>query len=840
MEGTLSAPPGVSDAKLPRELYVPGSGVRDEAVLPDAGINPAWSEFFESYQRHGSGVLKEWREVALRISRDRGLAYRPDLGEGSHWTLDPIPWIFPQAEWSLLEAGIAQMTRLYSAILADLYGPQTLLDRGLVPASIILAHRGYLRVLHDCPPSAKMIGLGMTAFDLARDSAGKAFVLNSRFDCPYGLGVALENRTVVNRVLPNLFRRCQVRRIGYFFNDWFDYLAERAPAVEEGETPRIVVLDSDSGNVNSEIGFLANYCGITRVVPSDLTVRGGKVSLKTLNGLKPVDVIWKVTHGRDLDPLDANWRWTAEGVPGIFEAMRHGKVAVASHPGAEVLQSPGLFPFLRPICRELLAEELLLPPVETWWCGDPVARSHVLANLPNMVVKSVGHHSDFRTRYGQRQSAAELAELAARIEAEPERFVGQEQIEISTVPTSREDGLVPRGAVLRSFSFLDSKGAPRVMPGGLGRVSTAEGVIISTRESGESKDIWVRALAPDAPISIERRLEQSRAISPEVVPSRRGENLYWAGRYGERTDSIARFANRLVIGRTSGFSYGRDLEAKHEKTLVEALFHVFEADDVVRTTGDPDKRLALILSDGNCVAGVGANLNSFYRASMAAREEWSITSIFAIESARARWFGGTPAVYESPFPYERELQNLALNLAAFHGFNLDSMTRDEAWALLDAGCRIERTSILAGLLSYLLEVDEPEPMGNLLDESVLFVSDSLGTYQSKFHSVPTTGLTLKLLLGEEDYPRSMRYLLARLANVFEKLTAPSRSAHPRERILPMQAELDGFLHLLGEGSDFSPEKRKAALAFLASIRERGNELHDYLTTTYFSHAGYHG
>jgi uncharacterized alpha-E superfamily protein len=261
---------------------------------------------------------------------------------------------------------------------------------------------------------------------------------------------------------------------------------------------------------------------------------------------------------------------------------------------------------------------------------------------------------------------------------------------------------------------------------------------------------------------------------------------------------------------------------------------------VVRKLNDPDKRLALILSDDRCVAGVGPNVNSFYRASMAAREEWSITSIFAIESARARWFGGTPDVYESPFPYERELQNLALNLAAFHGLNLDSMTRDEAWALLDAGCRIERMSILAGLLSYLLEVDEPEPMGNLLNESVLFVSDSLGTYQSKFHSVPTTGLSLKLLLGEEDYPRSMHYLLARVANVFEKLTAPSRSAHPRERVIPMQAELAGFLELLGDGDAFDPAKRKAALAFLASIRERINELHDYLTTTYFSHAGYHG
>lgn len=838
MNGISAPPPGPIALHVPPELYRLGEGARDEAVRLDGAPTPAWTEFFDSYHRHGTPGLREWREVALRISRDRGLAYRPDRGEGPHWTLDPIPWIFSPEEWQSIESGVAQAQRLAAAVLADLYGPQTLIDRARIPASIILGHRGFLRALHDFPPGDKAIGLGLSAFDLARGPGGRTYVLNARFDCPYGFGVALENRTVVNRVLPNLFRRCQVRRIGYFFNDWFDYLASCSPTGVQ--TPRIVILDSSEGGENSEIGFLANYCGITRVLPSDLTVRNGSVWLKALSGLKPVDVIWKVTHGRDLDPLEANWRWTAEGIPGMFEAMRRGNVAVASHPGAEVLQSPGLFPFLAGLCRDLLGEELLLPPVATWWCGESTARSHVLANLSKMVVKSVGHHSDFETLYGQRLSAAELAELRARIEAEPERYVGQEELAISTVPTSQDGGLVPRGAVLRTFSFLDAQGEPRVMPGGLGRVSTAEGVIISTRESGESKDIWVRSTAPDAPISIERRLERTQAISPEVVPSRRGENLYWAGRYAERTDSIVRFANRLVNGRTTGFQYGRELEARHEKSLVEALFGVFEADAWLEKAPNPDKRLELILSNPACPAGIRANLTRFHRACMAAREEWSLTSILAIESARDRWFDGTTGDFESPYRYENDLQVLALNLAAFHGLNLDSMTRDEAWGLLDAGCRIERAGILVSLLAHLLEANEPAPMGTLLAESVLFVSDSLGTFQSKFHSVPTTALALRLLLGEEDYPRSLRYLLDRLEIVLEKLTPPARSEPPLGRIAPMKRDLEDFLEVLGEVQDLGAETSAEALVFLVSMRERLAELHDYLTTNYFSHAGYHG
>ncbi len=832
MNGISASPPGTQPIKVAPDLYRPGLGVPDEAVLPDGTPTPAWEWFFESYQRHGVRGLQEWREVAARISRERGLAYRPNYGEAARWSLDPVPWIFSPEEWELVESGVAQMLRLASAILADLYGPQTLIDRGVVPASVVLGHRGFLRALHNYPPSENAIGLGLSAIDLARGPGGRFFLLNGRYDCPYGLGVALENRTIINRVLPNLFRRCQVRRIGYFFNEWFECLADRAPS-GSGQ-PRIVILDSEGGSASSQMAFLANYCGITRVHPSDLTVRGAKVWLKALSGLKPVDVIWKATHGRDLDPLEANLRTTAAGVAGIFEAMREGKVSVASHPGSEAIESPGFFPFMGAICQALLGEELLLTPAPTWWCGDEASRKHVIENLSKMVIKSVGHHSDFPTRYGQRLSAAELSELTAVIKANPERYVGQEEIQIATLPASQEQGLIARGAVLRSFCFLDAKGVPHVMPGGLGRVSTAEGVIVSTRDSGESKDIWVRAHELDAPISIERRLEKSRAISPEVVPSRRGENLYWAGRYAERTDSIARFANRLVAGRVAGFSYGRDLEARHEKVLIEALFAIFEAEVWIDHQPDPNKRLGLVLADVHCPAGVGANLRFFNRAAMAAREEWSVTSILAIESALTKWESGTVGPFESPYRYENQLQTLALNLAAFHGLNLDSMTRDEAWGLLDAGCRMERMMILTGLLHNVIATDEAPPMLNLLNESVLFVSDSLGTFQTKFHAVPTTELMIRLLLGEEDYPRSLRYLLYRLEHDLAKLNPTAQNERPIELVVPLREQLTAFMAAL----DTAPFSKEATLAYLHGVRESLNHLHDFLTTRYFSHAGY--
>ncbi|MEX2579655.1 MAG: circularly permuted type 2 ATP-grasp protein [Verrucomicrobiales bacterium] len=815
--------------------YAPDASRRDEAMGRDGSVSPAWAEIFESCRHHGEGVLEAWRRDAARTSRERGLAYRSDSLDGTEegWTLDPIPWVISAEEWSRLEAGLSQRLLLYSAILADLYGERRILDKGLVPMEIVLGHRGFLRTLHDLPPDEHTVGLGMTAFDLAKDGGGRPFVLNDRFDSPYGLGLALENRTVVNKVLPDLFRRCQVRRVGYFFSSWFEYLAGRSPS--DSPNPRVAILDSSPDGGSSEIGFLANYCGIPRVTASDLTVRDARVWLKALSGLEPVDVIWKTNAGRDLDPLESSHGMTA-GVSGLFEAMRENNVAVASHPGAEVLQSPGFYPFLANLCRELLGEDLVLPPVATWWCGDPAARRFVIDNLSSMVVKTVGHHSDFRTRYGRRMPREDLAQLKARIEGDPGRYVGQEELTISTIPTSTDHGLAPRGAVMRTFSFLDAGGIPRVMPGGLGRVGTADGVIISTRQSGESKDIWVRSPVADEPISIARQVEQGRIISPEVVPSRTGENLFWSGRYAERTDSIVRFATRIIEGRSSGFSYDHELDAEHERALVKGLFRIFELGALLKKAKTPDERLDRVLRDETCPVGIAANLRSFHRACLAAREEWSPTSILAIESACDGWLEESEGVAPE-LRIESRLEALQLNLAAFLGLNLDSMTRDEGWALLDAGRRIERLTMLSGLLRLLLRSNATGTIGTLLNESVLFVSDSLRTYQSKFLTIPATPQTILLLLGEEDYPRSMRFLLERLESVLGKLPAPAKGTHPAELVGPMSTELIGFLSENFEGEQGRPGMESNAQAYLDSLLGRLRELGDLLTKSYFSHVG---
>ncbi len=804
---------------------------RDEALSPDGGVEEQWYDLFESINRHGLDTLKDWKNVVTRTSRERGLAYRPaSIHDGIEqgWTLGPIPWIISSERWSVFEAGISQRNRLFEELLRDFYGPQRTLKEGLFPAEILLSHRGFLRALHNLPPGNGTIGLGISAFDVAKDSAGQTFVVNDRFDSPFGLGLALENRTVVNKVLPRLFARCGVRRIGQFFTDWFDYLGRCSPS--GSSAPQVVILDPSDQGEDSEVGFLANYCGISRVHPSDLTVRDGRVWIKALNGLVPVDVIWKTMPGREIDSLEAE-NPGSRGTAGLFEAIRGGGVAVASHPGSEVLQAPGFYPFLPKICRTLLDEDLLIPPVATWWCGKPEALSHVVNNLESMVIKPAGYHHDFSTKYGSRLSQEELSELRAQITAHPTRFVGQEELLISTIPTSRGNQLVPRGGVLRMFSFIDDKNETQVMPGGLARVSTADGVIVSTRECGESKDVWVRSPIQEQPFSISEALSRTRLITPDIVPSRTGENLFWTGRYAERVDLISRFAARIVDVQIKGFPHDAGFGQEHEKILLKALFSVFGNKSQAKKATDTEARLSLILENEECAVGVPYNLSRFFYATQTAREEWSPASTLAISSCISGW--KAPITGDNVVTrYDSKLKILQLNLSAFLGLNLDSMTRDEGWALLDAGRRLERMFSICGLLKFLVKTSLDDEMSIFFNESILYILDSARTFQSRFHDTPSTELTTRLLLGEPDYPRSIANLLVRLNHVLQKLPPPGHHKHPRDMIDPWIGKMYHFTSELENGR-FQPE---STLALLDEMYEFLIKLSDALTVSYFSHA----
>ena len=461
------------------------------------------------------------------------------------WQLDSWPLLISADEWNSLSRGVAQRAQLLNLILADIYGPRRLLESGDLPPEIVLANPAFLRAAtHVVPPQNNYLTL--YAVDVARSPNGRWWVVGDRSDTPVGMGYALENRIVLSRVYPDLIRDLLVTRLAKFFAGLRDRLLALAAA--RGDEPRIVILTPGPFHpTHFEQVYLARYLGFSLVEGEDLTVRDRGVFLKTLSGLLPVDVILRCVRSDFCDPLELRDD-SLLGVAGLLQAARAGKVVLANAIGAGVVETPALLPFLPGLCRRLLGEELLLPPVATWWCGQPEALETVLAGLDRLVIKHA---------FPARETAAFMPvkhapdAVRATILANPHLYVGQEYVSLSTAPTWQNQQLQPRHLMLRLYAAAAGNGQYVVMPGALARAGNSpESILMSSETGGGSKDTWVLGDSPPDTTTLLPTGGRSSALSRAgfILPSRLADNLFWLGRYMERIEFGCRLA-RCVLHR---------------------------------------------------------------------------------------------------------------------------------------------------------------------------------------------------------------------------------------------------------------------------------------------------
>ncbi len=362
-------------------------GSWDEMFGPDGMPRPHAETFFNLL----SGLSREeigrrW-DLGLRLIRENGVTYNVYTGnEGLDrpWQLDPLPLMIPGEEWRAIEAALVQRATLLNLVLADLYGAQELLARGLIPPVPVLSHPGYLRPLKDVRVP-RGIHLHIYAVDLARAPDGSWQVISDRCEAPSGAGYALENRGIIGRVLADAMRDQKVRSLTPFFQKMRDSLLELSP--RSRETPRIVLLTPGPYNETYfEHAYLARQLGYTLVEGEDLTMRDGRVWLKTLEGLQPIDVILRRTTAPFCDPLELRSD-SVLGVAGLSQAVRGGTVVVANSLGSGVIEGGTLSPFLPALSRHLLGEDLMMNSVQSWWCGREDELAYVLENIGNLVIK---------------------------------------------------------------------------------------------------------------------------------------------------------------------------------------------------------------------------------------------------------------------------------------------------------------------------------------------------------------------------------------------------------------------------------------------------------------------
>ncbi|WP_188830295.1 circularly permuted type 2 ATP-grasp protein [Nocardia camponoti] len=526
------------------ECGLPTDGYYDELVDGRGEVRSMWSELSADFVEQGEGGLNRIDYRVRRQIEDDGVTYTEmvpgvETATPKPWRLDPIPLLVSADDWTRLETGLTQRSLVLDEVLTDLYGPRRLLTSGLLPPELVFGNTGYVRAAHGITVPGRH-QLFLHACDISRWSDGQFRVLADWAQAPSGAGYALADRRVVSSAIPAAFEHAGPRPLTPFARAMRLMLAEAAPELADGEEPVVVVLSPGS---NSETAFdqayLAQMLGFPLVESADLVVRDGALWMRSLGSLERVDVVLRRVDAEFSDPLDLRPD-SRLGVVGLVEVLRRGAVTVVNTLGSGLLESPAIAAFLPKIARSLVSEDLLLDSPPTYWAGDALERSHLLTNLPDLVIRST---VDGSTQFGPTLSAAERAELSARIEAEPWKWIGVEPAEFSVAPAVDFDGgFSPVPVGMRLFS-LARRGGYTAMSGGLGqqrmRLEPTRSVI-----KVAAKDIWVRAATTSPAATTESAFEdRSRRAVPvvEAVSSPRVLNdLFWMGRYSERAESVVR------------------------------------------------------------------------------------------------------------------------------------------------------------------------------------------------------------------------------------------------------------------------------------------------------------
>lgn len=840
----LQAPP---DAKAARDLpgllagYAPSERVFDEFLPASGEARPHYQRLIRELNRLGAAELKRRSDTGRRIIHEQGITYNvygDPRGMERPWDLDPVPLLIAPAEWREIETALCQRAVLINRILADCYGPQELIRSGWLPPALVFAQPDFLRAAHSARP-VKDTYLHFYAADLARSPDGRWWVISDRTQIPTGAGYALANRLVTSRILPEAFRDGQVQRLAGFFREVQASLAQLG--TRRTDDPRVVLLTPGPYNETYfEQAYLARYLGYALVEAQDLTVRDDRVFLKTLSGLEPVDVILRRVDDDFCDPLELR-NDSMLGVPGLLEALRVGNVTVANALGSGLLQSAAFMAFLPGLCRQILGEELKLPSVATWWCGQQSAESYVLDHLSDLFIKPA-FRSDLRgTDPDKPLSAAERDQLRRRIAFQPHLWVAQERVRLASAPSWTGTSIAPRPISLRLYVIATPNGY-RVMPGGLTRQAPeAGGRFISMQRGGASKDTWVLSEQPVPEVSLLNR--DAGAIELRRVgnnlPSRLADNFFWLGRYSERADSTARLLRSALL-RFNPESTGSALP------LIAPLLDTLELQGQLPAAADhPERRKNPEALEAELLAAIfnprhpgslRATADQLERLGMLVRDRTSNDLWRVVSQLNDKLAMPASAPVMLAGDAIGLLSQTLLHLASFHGLARENMTRAQGWRFLDMGQRIERASFLSTFLQAAL--NSPEADNPSVLEAVLEVVDSTITYRSRYNLLPEMAAVYDLVLLDDTNPRSLLFQLLQLEKHFGRLPREKEGAlpSPAHRIL---------IHALSSARlvdprDLIPGKgdwqETSAGRTLRQIRQELPGLTEALSASYFAHS----
>jgi uncharacterized circularly permuted ATP-grasp superfamily protein/uncharacterized alpha-E superfamily protein len=842
-----AAVPLDAGAALLRRARAAESGHYDELRDDEGQLRPQWQAFADLLEGDPDSLNQRQAQLARQIHED-GVTYNIYNAEGGPsrpWSLETLPLILSASEWASLEQGVSQRAHLLNAVLQDTYHEQHLLKEALLPSALVLGHPGYLRGLQGVQPVGGTY-LHVLAFDLVRGPDGAWWVVSQRTQAPSGMGYVMQNRLIVSRLYPEAYRTLKVQHLAAGYRRMLDTLTEQASTICRHGSPRLALLTPGPYNETYfEHAYLARYLGLPLVEGGDLVVRDDNLYLKTVQGLEPLHGLLRRVDDSFCDSLELRSDSTL-GVPGLMQAVRARKVVLANALGTGFLESPALHGFLPAMSRRLLGEELQLPSLPTWWCGERAAWMDVRDELDDKVIRpSFGfvHAQNLADQavgrldavIGRNLGKAERRAWQHRIDEASPQFTVQRFVPYAQAPVWADGNVLMRGASLRVYALSDGKGQWQVLPGGMTRIATREAGPVSMQLGGSSLDTWVLtddavdtfSMLPSA-VQTDELLQRQRPVA-----SRTGENLFWMGRYTERSEQQWRLVGNLV-SLQSGDDAAPEAVNKALSSLATRMGLVPAGAPALSQSPRVFER-AVLSALGDPLARGGARSLAF---NLAALERSAQVLRERLSPEHARWLRAMGQDFQAgmqPLPTQLAaltpvLENLGMKLSAITGAQSDRMTRDAGWRLLTVGRLIERLCGYAAMLLAFWQHDalyQPQGYDQLLD---LF--DSAITFRARFQRRLETPALLALLVLDESNPRSLACVLRRLRTEVAKLPARVQvSAQDLLACLPA----DGVGATMAELSH-PQDGHAATISLLERLMEAGWRLSDEVGRCYFAHA----
>lgn len=790
-ETRVGLPPLIGD-------YVPPIGVPDEMVDARGLIRPHWRPLMMHLGSLTPGEVQLHFARGDQYLRDAGVYYR-HYGKGEvaarGWPMSHVPVLISESEWLQLAEGLKQRADLLEAVMADIYGENRLVAEGDLPGTLLANNPHWLRPLVGVKPPGGHY-LHFIAMELGRGPDGGWWVLGDRTEAPSGAGFALETRVATARTFAEIYRQSNVHRLAGFFGAFKEALGH----LNRDGAGRIGLLTPGPFNETYyEQAYIARYLGLALLEGEDLSAENGALMVRTIAGPRPVSVLWRRLDSAWCDPLELDER-SRIGAAGLLETVRSGALTLVNALGAGALETQAFLAFLPRLSQRLLGERLKVPNIATWWCGQEAEFEHVRAHADKLVISAVNAN---RLPLETDHSAAGLmrhvgADLDGWLRRERNNLVGQEAIRLSTTPVWHEGKLLPRPVTLRVFLARTAQGW-QVMPGGFARV--AQGVDqagIAMRHGASVADVWVVA---DHPVPETSLLTREGAAflrtPPGILPARSADNLFWLGRYVERTEGALRLLRAY---------HGRLAETGDEETpLLERARALFEAYGIKLDKALPDRLLLTI------EAALGSASKIRDRFSL---DGWSALVDLA-ESMRRMGASMNPGDDAA-----RACSVLIRKITGFSGLVNENMYRAMGWRFLSLGRSIERAIAMADLVAAL--AGEGAPDGAL--DLVIEVGDSTMTHRRRYAMVTPASVSDLLVLDALN-PRSVLFELERMqehVDFLPDIRAGAQLAPLARALLRLRTDIA------------TAEPLACTPAWLREVRGRVAALSDLITQTYLA------